>query len=152
MFVIGVDPGPTTGIVAITDSWPQPIVIQCDHWSAPYLIGEFIAGAGIDTTLAIERFVVNLRASRSAAAQSGKITRELIGVLVDRVNSGRWSRATVVQRSAAEVKPWATNERLDAAGLLMPAKGMPHAADAGRHALFAAVKDLRMRDPLSVQA
>jgi hypothetical protein len=50
------------------------------------------------------------------------------------------------------VKPWATDERLAAAGLLDPTKGMRHARDAARHALFCAVRDFGLPDPLSAKA
>jgi hypothetical protein len=50
------------------------------------------------------------------------------------------------------VKPWATDERLEAAGLLDLTKGMRHARDAARHALFTAVKDGGVPDPLSKHA
>jgi hypothetical protein len=50
------------------------------------------------------------------------------------------------------VKPWATDTRLAAAGLMEPTTGMRHARDAARHALFAAVKTYGLPDPLSARA
>ena len=51
-------------------------------------------------------------------------------------------------RKAADIKPWATNKRLEAAGLLGQITSMRHANDAGRHALYTASHDLYMEDPL----
>jgi hypothetical protein len=50
------------------------------------------------------------------------------------------------------VKPWAVDKRLHAAGLLDMTAGMRHARDAARHALFCAVKDYGLPDPLSSKA
>jgi hypothetical protein len=154
-FVIGVDPGRTTGICVLglgpafdnaapwIDEHPQ--LLQCTPGAVSLIVRAYLARIGTgDAVLAIERFVVGPRASRSSSAKTGETTRELIGALVD---LGARLDVRVVQRSASEVKPWATNKRLEAAGLLV--KGMPHAQDAGRHALYAAVKDAGLPDPLS---
>ncbi|MEU1810971.1 hypothetical protein [Micromonospora aurantiaca (nom. illeg.)] len=101
------------------------------------------------TVVAVERFVVGPRAARSAHGDSGEMTRELVGVI------SHWAKRnqlTYRERSAAEVKPWATDARLDAAGLLAATKGMRHARDAARHALFCSVKDCLLTDPLSRKA
>ena len=52
-------------------------------------------------------------------------------------------------RTAGEVKPWATDKRLHTAGLLDLTAGMRHARDAARHALYSAVRDYGLPDPLS---
>ena len=80
---------------------------------------------------------------------AGRVTRELIGVLAD-LAAGR-PQVTVIRRPAGLVLPWATNHRLAAAGLMAPTVGMPHARDAARHALYAAVRDGGMPDPLSTR-
>jgi hypothetical protein len=54
-----------------------------------------------------------------------------------------------VTRTAALVKPWATDKRLVAAGLLDITRGLPHARDGARHALFSAHHDSGAPDPLS---
>jgi hypothetical protein len=95
--------------------------------------------------VAVERFVVRSRAGRSSDAQAGEVTRNLIGQLS--IMQGL-SSIEVFLRSASEVKPWATDKRLTAAGI-EGLTAMRHAADAARHALFAAVKDCGVRDPLS---
>lgn len=57
---------------------------------------------------------------------------------------------TVTVRPPALVKPWATDRRLEAAGLMSATAGMPdHARDGARHCLYTACHDLGLRDPLS---
>jgi hypothetical protein len=55
--------------------------------------------------------------------------------------------AKVVLRPAAEVKPWATDKRLEKIGFPLAPK-LKDARDAGRHMLFGAVKSGRADDPL----
>lgn len=141
--VIGVDPGQTTGIclldlelhevdhLQLTPRAVLPVVRALTKRSAPVLV-------------AVERYVVGTRSSRSSSPKAGQITRDLVGQLLGLADH---EGLLVVARSAAEVKPWATDERLERAGLLV--KGMRHANDAARHALFAAVKDCGAPDPLS---
>jgi hypothetical protein len=50
---------------------------------------------------------------------------------------------------AAAVKPWVTDRRLEAAGLLALTSRMHHARDAARHALFALAKAEVFAHPLS---
>ena len=135
---IGVDPGPTPGIVVLGIEDGQLVdvgVMQCSESLLYTLVHTF--NPYKDALIAVERFVVRGRAN---AAQS--LTR-------DQVANLRRIHPRVVQRSASEVKPWATDARLEAAGLLGQLKGMRHAKDAARHALFAAVKDGGLADPLS---
>ena len=146
-FVIGVDPGGTTGIAVYTGRSDSEL-LQCTPGlvlpTVRTLLGVYEGAVRPGALLAVERFVVGTRAARSASARSGEIARELIGALAD---LGPTYGVRVVHRSASEVKPWATDKRLEAAGLLV--RGMPHACDAARHALYAAVKDGGLPDPLS---
>ncbi|BEL07847.1 hypothetical protein Q0Z83_060380 [Actinoplanes sichuanensis] len=164
MYVIGVDPGPLPGIVRlhlIVDSRgvePSRLIgvepsrlIGAEALQVTPGVLLTVATAlceGIGQALAYERFVVGRRAARSATAAAGTRTRSVIGALEE------WghTRCKVHARSAAEVKPWATDARLDAAGLLELTKGMRHARDAARHALFCAVRDYGLPDPLSRKA
>jgi hypothetical protein len=153
--VIGVDPGVTTGIVALHlgdlaagEAPYSPSVVQCDHGTALTVIGALalgIAPRDVPVVLAAESFVVSGRSSRSANAAAGRITRDLLGEL----KACAWFTRVLV-RPAGAVKPWATDERLAVAGLLVP--DMRHARDAARHALFAAVHDYAQPDPLSSRA
>ena len=151
--VIGVDPGPIPGVVTLglNDGRPlvSPSVFQCDPQSALWVVTEALASELVSWDLkflAVERFVVGPRAARSTTASAVALTRDLIGNLQ---GIGDLAGAQVLLRSASEVKPWATDTRLDAAGLLPVTKGMPHARDAARHALFCAVRDAGAPDPLS---
>lgn len=145
--VIGIDPGETTGLFVLHVERPaDSVAIQVLGASAvlPIVV------ALLDThrmdlvapIVAIEEFVVSNRAARSATPKAGKQTRELIGALMA-------IDANLVLRPAVTVKKWATDHRLLEAGLLERTKGMHHARDACRHALFAAVSVRLMRDPLA---
>lgn len=156
--VIGIDPGPTPGIVALHDSTiparrPAASVIQCDHDSAILFVRAILST--VDTgmagcrlpILAVEQFVVGPRAACSRTPSAGAVTRNLIAALRQEFAAAVHLR----QRPAAAVKPWASDVRLAAAGLLDATRGMTHARDAARHALYAAVRDQLMYDPLSAR-
>lgn len=153
--VVGVDPGPTPGIVVLRyvdgqlqRDWSH--IIQCSAGVAAEILGSILANgySHWPTTLVqIEEFVVGRTSMRSGAA--GSLTRDQIGFLTSVAED---NRAMVRTRNANVVKGWASNERLDAAGLLVATKGMRHAQDAARHALFAAVRDCGATDPLSRKA
>lgn len=146
--VIGIDPGGTTGLARIDlDAHREPRLGQFTGDVVDILAKvEGLLGAQDprEVLLAVETFVVGPRAGRSASPQAGALTRLLIGALqgfaLDR-------GARFVQRPAGVVKPWATDKRLQAAGLYLP--GKQHARDAARHAIFAAVNDCGFPDPLS---
>lgn len=153
--VIGVDPGPTPGLVRL-DFAPDPFrltgfqVVQCNaqalHGVYALLHGDNPMNA--NTFVQVERFVVGRASMRGGAA--GALTRDQIGAL-ERY-SADWMAVSWRQRPAGNVKPWATDERLAATPLLEATKGMQHARDAARHALYCAVHDARMPDPLSKTA
>ncbi|HEY2086412.1 MAG TPA: hypothetical protein VGH54_10370 [Mycobacterium sp.] len=149
--VIGIDPGPTTGIVALlfsdVDAMSDPVILQCDHYSTMFFADVIAHGfmQPTKTIVAVEQFVVGPRSGRSGSAEAGRITRNLIGALSAEFGDD------VVLRAAGQVKPWATDRKLAAAGLLDPTAGMGHARDAARHALYAAVQS-GFRDPMSKAA
>lgn len=146
MIVIGVDPGRTTGLALLRLDAPlQWELIQATPGAVVALV-EAMAGWGPVARIAVERFVVGPRASRSADAAAGALTRDLVGALHQ---LGSRLGVPVSARSASEVKPWATDRRLTAAGLYRAGTGMPHARDAAGHALFSAVSDCGIPDPLS---
>lgn len=153
LLIIGVDPGVTTGIMALR--YPCPggrsvaAVVQCDYGTTRIVLDAIMGRVTPDTQvlIALESFVVGPRSSRSSSADAGRITRNLIGAIED-----TWG-GILVQRRATDVKPWATDYRLAAIGALdaTPPK-MRDARDAGRHALYAAVHDCGIPDPLSRKA
>lgn len=150
--VVGVDPGATTGICGLIYDhdnlgpyWYDSIILQCAASDAKDLIIGVIdrhRRERYDVTLAVEQFVVGPRAGKSATAEAGRITRELIADLT--------GRAPMHVRPAVTVKRWATDKRLQAAGLYAPTRGRPHARDAARHALYIAVRTGVTRDPLGM--
>lgn len=150
--VIGVDPGPTPGLVELvyTDRRLVDVhVVQCSLSIAGPVFLALIAersAAAWDTTVQIEKFVVSRRSGRSSSAKAGEQTRSLIGALQ---HEAELLGARCVLEPAVRVKAWATDARLEAAGLLAATKGMTHARDAGRHALFSASANAAMPDPLS---
>ncbi len=141
--IIGIDPGPIPGIVRLhvkegqlVSSWTH--IVQCSANVMPEIVGTFVDEGGTiwPTTVAVERFVTKGRATKDQ-----RVTRDQVGYLLSTHNA--------VERTASQVKEWATDKRLEAAGLLEACKGMRHARDAARHALFAAVRDCGLIDPLS---
>lgn len=150
MYVIGVDPGPIPGIVRLqlADRQPTSLVDVQALQTTPGVLTCLLEALTQDdlAAIALERFVVARRAGRSSTPAAGTTTRGMIGVVEEWARDGHLHVHT---RSAAEVKPWSTDARLEAAGLLEPTTGMRHARDAARHALFAAVRDHGLADPLS---
>lgn len=160
-YILGVDPGPMVGIVGllIDEPWPQaPRIIGVDVVQCSDHVVLSVLGALHSTRvawppemrvhLAMEQFVVGPRTGKLNAPIASAKTRDALALLKQWASS----RATVVERRAADVKPWATDARLDAAGLSLPTKGMRHARDAARHALFTAVRSGLMPDPLSARS
>ena len=149
--VIGIDPGPVPGIVWLRFAdrvLDRVEVVQCTHEIAPPVISIVLSSAWeSDVTLVqVEQFVVGRRSARSSTPKAGQVTRELIGCIQQTCQGVGIPMAL---QNASRVKTWATDERLDKAGLLEATKGMRHAKDAARHALFVAVCDAGQPDPLS---
>ena len=149
---LGIDPGPVPGFVELRYLDRRIVdvhVVQCTANAALPVFTTLLAecsAAAWDTVVQIEQFVISRRATRSATASAGAMTRDLIAQLEHEAHQ---LGATPVLRSAVQVKPWASDERLDVVGLLEATKGMRHAKDAARHALFAAVREAHQPDPLS---
>jgi hypothetical protein len=143
---LGIDPGPTTGIV-LWFPGHEPWVTQANAAAAPLVLLGLLQGVDTPERVwgQIERWVT--RKVSAKAGRNGTKTRDLVAELS--VVKTEPMMQSWRERSASEVKPWAMDERLDAAGLLAPTKGMPHARDAARHALFTAVRDGGIPDPLS---
>ena len=150
--VIGIDPGPVPGIVVL-DVWETKTLgraeaLQCTHGLLSLLVENLLDEHRDPAFVAVERFVVRGRANKAQ-----QLTRDLVGQVQQVVRlqhqsySGTPTR--LVERTASQAMAWATDARLDAAGLLEACKGMRHARDAARHALYAAVRDAGLPDPLS---
>jgi hypothetical protein len=145
--VIGFDPGPTPGIGIIAPGYMR--FMQVHHELAiPVLRWLITRGRanGLDTVIGQERFVVSLRASKSAHAAAGTLTRDLNGAVGQLANGGT---VRVVEVRASDWKPWAIRDRLDAAGVLEMTKGSQHARDGLGIALYVGHNSAGMSDPLS---
>jgi hypothetical protein len=147
------DPGPTPGIVRLTYSDDRDLlmvdVVQCSAHTALDLLEVLLrVPAGTEVYFQGEKFVVGKGSYRTGSP--GARTRDMVGSAVTMVQSGRLCVVTL--RSASQAKQWATDKRLDAAGLLGEVKGMQHAKDAARHALYTAVAEGKVPDPLSRKA
>jgi hypothetical protein len=154
---LGLDPGGVTGLALINYNHVSGYAPLSNHGC----IGEFRNRAdvvinvrvllGLADILAAERFVVGQRAARSRSAQAGAAARDILGAVQQAARDADVP-VRVKLRSASEVKAWATDKRLKAAGLFdLTAKTISHhdARDAARHALMALVFDLGCPDPLS---
>lgn len=159
--VVAIDPGPITGmcfldyavIDAVRPPQPQVTLFQADGRSADAVLEAMLArwyGAQslVDQRFgAVEKFVTG----RSAGSRGGdaEVTRQLVMQLTERLQLYGYP---VKIRSAAEIKPWATDKRLERAGIVGDSSlhgKARDAYDAARHALFAAVKDAKIKDPLA---
>lgn len=142
---MGIDPGPSTGIAlfnieSLESGWS---VFQVDGGSAPWLIRSLIEDWA-PVVVAIEEFEVR-RGSAGTAGKDAELTRWLVhcteNLVAPRPN-------TLFRcRKPSLVKPWASDKRLAKTGFPWGAK-FKDARDAGRHALYAAVRDGKERDPL----
>jgi hypothetical protein len=159
--IVGVDPGPTTGLCFLdyrvsTEHQNSELVtvtlLQTPALTADALLEAMLARwySPANETItgryaAVEKFVTG----RSAGTRGpdADVTRQLVMELTERLQLYAYP---VKIRPAAEVKPWATGKRLEHAGITCSgATAMRHSLDAARHALFAAVKDAGMKDPLA---
>ncbi len=149
---IGIDPGPVPGIVELRCDDRQlsdVIVVQCTaNTVVPIFVAllEECSPNGWATQVQIEQFVVGRRASRSSTAAAGADTRQVIARLQAEMAHDLLS---LHLKPAGAVKPWATDVRLERSGLDQATKGMRHARDAARHALYLAVHEHGLTDPLS---
>jgi hypothetical protein len=145
--VIGIDPGPVTGLAVLEwgDVPLQWTVSQVAASSSGVLLARVRATlldwqAGDSNVLvAAEDYVITNRTVRTAGRGAQKITNGLASWL---------SMEGAVMRSPGQVKPWASDERLRRAGVMDILQGMRHARDAARHALYAACHDRGLPDPL----
>lgn len=149
---LGGDPGGTLGLfLAAWGKGSRKLLMfrswQAEEHGALELLGWVLLEHGyLIQAAGLEGFVTGQRSIRLKGASSTAI----VGQLSDMTAMIRQAGIPVTARAAADVKKWATDDRLKAAGLLDATSGMPkHARDGARHALFCACKDLGFRDPLS---
>jgi hypothetical protein len=150
MTTIGIDPGPTPGICVLGAG--TPVLLQCDAESLIPLVGHFVElyedlEQWGPLHLAVENWAVG--PVNRTNVKAGDLIRDQVGQIRAFGTVGPDVKVYVHARTAAAVKPWATDRRLAAAGLLKRTTGMAHARDACRHALFSFVRDSGEPDPLS---
>jgi hypothetical protein len=147
--IIGVDPGPATGILTLhwadlPDLWWPPVInaYQCSAATAPGLLNLLLDTYQDDgwTAGQMEHFV-------HGNLPNSPVTVRLEDELGDVAEA--WG-LHLTRRPMATVKPWATEKRMKAAGLIaaIPAK-MVDCRAAGKHAMQCAVRDADVPDPLS---
>lgn len=155
--VIGIDPGPVVGMcmlhagtVSLLQCDPEMALTVLRHYTGPDDSGLYAPGK---VWVVTERFVDGYRSGRVAGRHGSQAAKDLNGALTTLDLGGPDGlKRLVVHRSAAQVKPWATDKRLSAAGIeIANPSTMRHALDAGRHALYAAVVDCGWPDPLTEQ-
>lgn len=150
--VIGVDPGETTGI-SFLDYIGIRLVgtmqVQVDSTSSVALLESVLKAHYSDPEVVVQRWgaVEDFIPSNSPGTkgESAAVTRYQTVVLAETLQLWGYS---VTRRKKAEVSPWATDKVLKAAGLMREPTGMRHANDASRHALYRAVHDAHMPNPL----
>lgn len=161
--VVAVDSGAIVGMCfldyRVSDGVPSPVpvtvtLLQADGRSADAVLEAMLArwyGMTNDTVVgrygAVEKFVTGRGAGTKGT--NADITRQLVMELTERLQLHGYP---VKIRAATEIKPWATDKRLERAGI--PGDSTLHgkardAYDAARHCLYAAVKDAHMKDPLA---
>lgn len=146
---MGIDPGPSTGIAVFNPDHAGSVqgmwsVFQVDGQTAFWLIAE-ICTAWQPRIIAVEEFEV--RGNGGTTGKDAELTRHLAHYAQDQARIQQ-PPALVRMRKPALVKPWATDKRLTKTGFPLGTK-FKDARDAGRHALYAAVRDGREPDPLS---
>jgi Holliday junction resolvasome RuvABC endonuclease subunit len=157
MILLGIDPGVATGIAYIethgeeedfsrdkTYSYGLTVSVSGAVLVAEMLHQEILKHLheGETAAVAIEAFVTGRGAG--SKGKPADITRNLVNSMRD-VFAG----LPVFTYRATDYKPWATDKRLAAAGLLFEGDtSMRHCRDGARIALFAGVKSLGLPDPL----
>ena len=146
---MGVDPGPSTGIVLLfvhDDGLWEWMVFQINADASFWLIQELYARF-CPRVISVEQFVpTNKPGTTGKDAATTRRIAEHAYQLAPTIK--RQPAAVGRYRRAADVKPWASDHRLTKTKFPMGAK-FKDARDAARHAMYAAVSDGKERDPLA---
>ena len=155
VITLGIDTGDTAGfgLAAWEDGQRRAVLArawQCDRDSAVLLLGWILRDFVLTPVAAVQVAAFDDRPkSRGLHGTSPSLIRRQVTEL-ERVCV--LSGVPVHVRTASQVKTWAADARLTAAGLYAFTAGASmskHARDAARHALFCAVHDCAVPDPLS---
>lgn len=146
---MGIDPGPSTGLVLLfihDDGYWEWMCFQVDSNAAFWLIQELYTRF-CPRVVAIEQFIPMNKGGTTG--KDAETTRRIADHAYQLVTAIRRNPSAVPRlRKAADIKPWATDKRLEKTRFPMGAK-FRDARDAARHAMFAAVQDGKERDPLA---
>jgi hypothetical protein len=153
-FVLGVDPGPSTGIAVLRLDVPRlgdgAEAYQCNARMACWLLGQIcerLRAGDRPVRGQVEGFAPGHGAG--SVMKAGRITRDQVRELED--VAGQYG-VPLATRYMGRVKPWSNDKRLEAAGLLALTAGGPHCRAGMRHALYASHWDCGYPDPLSRRA
>lgn len=150
--IVGVDPGKACGICFLDYQDTKLIAsarLQVNSGSVLYVMETLLLRAYNDPDAVPKRFAgIEPFITGNSAGTKGdpaEETRQLAFAFGELLQVYGYY---VQRRKAADVKPWASDERLKAAGIYDEHTGMRHANDASRQALYAAVHDAYRPDPL----
>jgi hypothetical protein len=150
LVVLGADPGPTTGLILAAWDTDRLVLVECLALECTGAMAPKLLDVLLRTPYGVmarraggEAFVTRARSqSLRGASASGMAT--IIGELSSVAEA---HGLTMALRSAGLVKPWATDKRLAAAGLIEPTEKFTDSRDAARHMLFCAVHDCGLPVP-----
>lgn len=150
--VIGVDPGPWTGIVMLKYTATgvlatYPAVLEVSYHIVPEVIHGLYLPPPVKIVIGYEPFVIGALSAKSGHAVAGRITRDVCGQLEALADLS--GRIHVVSHTAALISGWASTERLRTLGLDVMTKNYRHANSAAKHAMYTATKAAGIPDPLS---
>lgn len=131
--IIGVDPGPTPGVVALLCSGGQ--LDKVATFTTPEDALSFAEGLPVRPWVAVERFIVGRGTARKTRAGSME-TVTMAETVREAVKARGWPLQFL---PAGSVKPVVTDARLKRYGAWPFLRG-PHQRDAARHALFMGLK------------
>lgn len=150
--ILGIDVGGTAGF--LLGAWREgerkaalAQAYQCDGGSAPGLMRMLMREyKSVLTAVSLEWFVSGPRAAKLRNTNPAEIRAQVTTLTAIAEDCGLPAYA----RTASMIKNWATDERLDRAGILAATSGMPrHARDGGRACVYCRTWDCGLPDPLS---
>ncbi len=148
---IGIDTGGGTWGISFLDYIGPKLAgsmhLQVDNNSALIVVETVLMRFYADPQVVVGRFAgVEEFVDGPAAGRrtEGKVTRQGVFQVVELLQTWGYNVKT---RKAADVKVWAKDNKLKAAGILQPPE-MRHANDASRQALFCATMDAYRPNPL----
>jgi hypothetical protein len=151
---VGIDPGYTVGICRLlwSDAFDPPllarrVLLAADADSAEYILHRLLDEEH-DSQITQRFCGVEKWAPGAGGGAEAKVTRQLVMELTEVMQEMGYK---VHLRTASEVKPWASDKRIKAAGVkgLSSVNGKSRDAyDGARQALYVSHWDAKLPDPL----